>query len=87
VFKHFHDKVRLSFGWGTHLTNDFRDCAPRMNDQLQAISLVCKVTEANGRPTVKLSDNLLKATGPVEEIERYKQLFGTDAIGEAAVEV
>lgn len=87
VFKHFHGRARLGFGWGTHLTNDFRDCAPRMNDQLQAISLVCKVTEANGRPTVKLSDNMLKATGPEAEIERYKKLFGTDSIGEAAVEV
>ncbi|MBX2825644.1 MAG: nicotinate phosphoribosyltransferase [Gammaproteobacteria bacterium] len=87
VYERFHGRVRLSFGWGTHLTNDFRDCAPRMNDQLKAISLVCKVTQANGKPTVKLSDNLEKATGPDLEIERYKKVFGTTDIGRSEVDV
>ena len=58
-----------------------------MNEQLRAISLVCKVTEANGKPTVKLSDNFEKATGPQSEIERYKKLFGTQDIGRIDVEV
>ena len=44
-----------------------------------AISLVCKVTEANGRPAVKLSDNPAKATGDPREIARYLKLFGEDA--------
>lgn len=78
TYKHFHNRVRMSFGWGTNLTNDFRDCAPVHNDQLRAISLVCKVTEANGRPTVKLSDNLEKASGPPSEVERYMNVFGTE---------
>jgi len=80
AYQHFYGRVRISFGWGTHLTNDFKDCAPRMNEQLRAISLVCKVTQANGKPTVKLSDNLNKATGPTNEVERYKKVFGTDNI-------
>ena len=75
TYHHFDGKVRLGFGWGTHLTNDFRECAAIPNDQLSAISLVCKVTSANGRPTVKLSDNLEKASGPDAEIRRYKQVF------------
>jgi len=87
LYEKFNGQARLSFGWGTHLTNDFRDCAPRMNEQLRAISLVCKVTEANGKPTVKLSDNLQKATGPAHEIERYKKIFGTDDIGSSEVTV
>lgn len=87
VYERFVGRCRLSFGWGTHLTNDFRDCAPRMNEQLRAISLVCKVTSANGKPTVKLSDNLEKATGPESEIERYKKLFGTQDISRSDVEV
>lgn len=87
VYRRFSGRVRLSFGWGTHLTNDFRDCAPRMNEQLRAISLVCKVTQANGRPTVKLSDNLVKATGPQAEIERYKTVFGTEDITRTDVDV
>ena len=40
------------------------------------ISLVCKVSEANGRPAVKLSDNPLKATGDAKEIARYLKVFG-----------
>jgi len=76
AYQRFNGRVRLSFGWGTHLTNDFSECAPIKNDQLRAISLVCKVTHANGKPTVKLSDNFDKATGPKSEIERYRSLFG-----------
>jgi nicotinate phosphoribosyltransferase len=76
TYAHFKGRVRMSFGWGTNLTNDFADCAVIDNDALNAISLVCKVTEANGRPAVKLSDNLNKATGDPEEIQRYLTLFG-----------
>jgi nicotinate phosphoribosyltransferase len=32
--------------------------------------------EAEGRPTVKLSDNPEKATGPRAEVERYRRVFG-----------
>ncbi|TIP97640.1 MAG: nicotinate phosphoribosyltransferase, partial [Mesorhizobium sp.] len=28
TYRHFHGKVRMSFGWGTNLTNDFEGCAP-----------------------------------------------------------
>lgn len=87
VYHRFDGRVRLSFGWGTHLTNDFRDCATKPTPSLKAISLVCKVTHANGRPTVKLSDNLEKATGPADEIERYRRLFGTDEMQRHEVEV
>jgi len=75
---HFQGRVRMSFGWGTNLTNDFIDCAPSRNKALEAISLVCKVTHANGRPAVKLSDNLQKATGESQEIQRYVKFFGSD---------
>jgi nicotinate phosphoribosyltransferase len=76
TYRHFAGKVRMSFGWGTNLTNDFDGCAPQPDDGLRAISLVCKVTEANGRPAVKLSDNPRKATGTPEEIARYVRVFG-----------
>ena len=72
----FEGRVRVSFGWGTLLTNDFRGLVS--NDALKPFSLVCKVVSADGRPTVKLSDNPNKATGPKEEIERYKQIFGVN---------
>ncbi|TWG93831.1 nicotinate phosphoribosyltransferase [Mesorhizobium sp. J18] len=78
TYRHFEGRVRMSFGWGTNLTNDFEDCAPREIDRLKAISVVCKVTSANGRPAVKLSDNPEKATGDPKEIERYLKIFGTE---------
>jgi nicotinate phosphoribosyltransferase len=45
-------------------------------DALDPFSLVCKAVSANGRATVKLSDNPEKAMGPEAEIERYKRVFG-----------
>jgi len=45
------------------LTNDFRECHPRGEHWLEPISLVCKLTSAEGKPAVKLSDNYLKASG------------------------
>ncbi len=76
---YFQDRIRFSAGWGTLLTNDFRGCHPRGEGTLAPLSLVCKLTSANGIPTVKLSDNVLKATGPAEEVERYRRVFGTKA--------
>ncbi len=70
----FDGRVKLGFGWGTLLTNDFRGLAP--GDALAPFSLVCKAVSANGRPTVKLSDNPAKAMGPEDQIARYKRVFG-----------
>ena len=72
----FHGRVRLSYGWGTNLTNDFHGCSPAPAPELDPISLVCKVTSANGRPAVKLSDNPAKAVGDPDEIARYLRVFG-----------
>lgn len=70
-------KVRLGFGWGTLLTNDFRGL---QSDALDPFSLVCKAYNANGRATVKLSDNVHKAMGPDDEIARYTKVFGAGAL-------
>ena len=69
----FLGRVKVSFGWGTNLTNDFRGLVPDRG--LDAFSLVCKAISANGKPTVKLSDNPNKAIGPDDEIARYKRVF------------
>lgn len=74
LYNRFDGRVKVSFGWGTLLTNDFRGLVP--GDALAPFSLVCKAVCANGRPTVKLSDNPEKAMGPKDEIERYKRVFG-----------
>ena len=70
----FNGRVKVSFGWGTNLTNDFRGLVS--DGSLDAFSLVCKPIKANEKSTVKLSDNLNKAMGPSEEINRYKRVFG-----------
>ena len=75
--RQFSERTNVSFGWGTLLTNDFRNLVP--DDALSPFSLVCKAVMANGNPTVKLSDNPNKAMGPEGEIARYKRVFGVGA--------
>ena len=81
--RRFASRVKVSFGWGTNLTNDFRGLVPDRG--LDAFSLVCKAVSANGNPTVKLSDNPNKAIGPDDEITRYKRVF--DVTGQTPLKV
>jgi nicotinate phosphoribosyltransferase len=76
IHAHFHGRMRIGYGWGTLLTNDFRGLVP--DGRLDPISIVCKVIAANGRPTVKISDNPSKAIGPEAEIARYTRVFGVE---------
>src|SRR6202035_1463547 len=57
-------KIRFSAGWGTLLTNDFRGCDPSGGNDFDPISLIAKVSNVEGRPAVKLSDNYAKSLGP-----------------------
>jgi nicotinate phosphoribosyltransferase len=86
---YFNGRIRFSAGWGTLLTNDFRDCHPRGPAAAQAtfdpISLVCKLTSADGLPTVKLSDNPRKATGPAHLIDRYRRVFNSPVLAEEPI--
>ena len=81
LHRQFAGRVKVSFGWGTMLTNDFRGLS--VDDGLAPFSLVCKAVSADGRPTVKLSDNPNKAIGPADEVARYKRVFG---VGEQAAQ-
>lgn len=78
-------RIRFSAGWGTFLTNDFRNCNPRGDESFDPVSLVCKLSAVEGRPAVKLSDNYSKAMGPPEEIERYRRIFGTAGVANVPV--
>jgi nicotinate phosphoribosyltransferase len=60
----FKDVFRLSFGWGTTLTNDLG---------FPTLSIVIKLVEINGVGTVKLSDNMAKASGRGADIELVKK--------------
>jgi nicotinate phosphoribosyltransferase len=78
-------RIRFSAGWGTLLTNDFRGCNPTGESGFDPISLISKVSQVEGRPAVKLSDNYAKALGPPEEIERYRRVFGTAGVSNMPV--
>jgi nicotinate phosphoribosyltransferase len=73
-------RIRFSAGWGTLLTNDFRGCDPSGAGGFDPISLICKVSDVEGRPAIKLSDNDAKVLGPPSEIERYRRVFGTAGV-------
>lgn len=80
----FGDTFKVAFGWGTNLTNDFRDV---FFVDLDPISIVCKVDEVNGRGAVKLSDERSKFLGDVDEIKRYLNVFGANGITESRPQI
>ena len=66
-------RIRVSYGWGTGLTNDLLENAMVGNHWFGPMSLVVKPTRANGRGLVKLSDNPAKAVGHPDDVARYKR--------------
>lgn len=87
IHAYFDGRIGRAYGWGTNASNDFRDCDPRGENLFDPLSLVCKVIAAEGRPAVKLSDNYSKASGPAEEVARYRQVFGTEGVQNAPTSV
>jgi nicotinate phosphoribosyltransferase len=72
----FGGRIRVSYGWGTGLTNDLFDEETIGGRWYGPMSLVIKPTSAAGRGLVKLSDNPAKAIGDPEDVERYKRATG-----------
>lgn len=66
LYSKFSPVTSVAFGWGTNLMNDLG---------FPPISIVVKLTQAQGYGVVKLSDNLNKATGKPDDIERAKRIF------------
>lgn len=86
IQKHFEGRVKVGFGFGTNLTNDFTGCHPIDPARMKPISLVCKVKTVEGKTAIKLSDNFTKSTtGDVAELERYRRVFGTKGVANAPV--
>lgn len=67
IFGRLGEKMWVTFGWGTNLTNN-------LHFKIKPPSLVIKAVGAVGRPLVKLSDNPDKAIGNPEEVAKIKQL-------------
>jgi nicotinate phosphoribosyltransferase len=66
-----------SFGVGTFLTNDFVHRSEALKGKKSVpLNIVIKISNANGRPAVKISDNIGKNTGDKEEVKRVKVELG-----------
>ncbi|KAJ8521135.1 hypothetical protein ONZ45_g2123 [Pleurotus djamor] len=65
---------QCSFGIGTHLTNDFH--AASDGAKSKALNIVIKLSSVEGKPCVKISDDLTKNTGDPATVAYVKELFG-----------
>jgi len=59
--EYFAGRVQVSFGIGTFLTNDLDGWINAQGQVYQPLSIVIKLTECNGRPVAKISDEPEKA--------------------------
>lgn len=67
----FQNRIRVSFGIGTHFTNDFPGTP--------ALNMVIKMSRCNGIPVVKLSDVPTKAIGQTDALRVANwTFFGTN---------
>jgi len=85
--KYFHGRIRVSFGWGTNLTNDLglkplsmvvKAAAARYETGVEWLPETVRLSRnpaMEWTETVKLSDNPAKAMGSLEDIARYKRVF------------
>jgi len=70
IYKEFVGLIGVSFGIGTSLTNDL---------SVTPLNIVIKVTRCNGLPVIKLSDDITKAIGDKEMIEKVKKAYDINA--------
>ncbi|KAJ5778661.1 Nicotinate phosphoribosyltransferase [Penicillium odoratum] len=75
-YKTLADKAGLtpSFGVGTFFTNDY--LSKTSGEKSKPLNIVIKISTANGRPAVKLSDNLGKNTGDSATVAEVKKRLG-----------
>lgn len=67
IFNKFNGRIKISFGIGTNLTNDFENITP--------LNIVIKLFEIDGNNVIKLSDVAGKHTGDKNTIELVKQMI------------
>ena len=68
LYREFHQYIKVSFGIGTNLMNDF---------EFPALNIVLKMIRCNGRPVAKISDSPGKSMCPDKSYEDYvKRVYG-----------
>ena len=77
IYDTFKDRIKVSFGIGTFLSNDCN---------IKPLSMVIKMTECNGNPVAKISDEPSKSICKDEEFLSYlKQVFKVPDYGNGKV--
>lgn len=66
LFEKFTGKIGVSFGIGTNLTNSVG---------FKPLNIVLKLVECNGKPCVKISDNISKAIGDPRMVDRVVKAY------------
>ncbi|TDL21416.1 nicotinate phosphoribosyltransferase [Rickenella mellea] len=65
-----------SFGIGTFFTNDFRSISSGGKSKSRALNMVIKLSSVDGKPCIKISDEITKNTGDRETVNEVKALYG-----------
>lgn len=82
LWDEFSNRIGVGFGIGTNLTFDV-GYSP-MNS-IKPLSIVIKLTRANGKDVCKLSDNVNKMIGSEMVRSRFKRVFGCDGVSDMEV--
>jgi nicotinate phosphoribosyltransferase len=74
IWELYHNKINVSFGIGTHITNDF---------DFKALQLVLKMTKCNGQTVAKLSDDPDKGMCTDQGYVDYLRTVFASRVGES----